>query len=384
MSIYLDNAATSYPKPSCMLEACKVFTEQVGANPGRSGHRLSVEAGRILYDARASVAQLFNIEDPLKIIFTYNATYAINMALFGFLKQGDHVITSSIEHNAIARPLRYLESQGVELTRVPVDPKTCQVDPIDFKKAMRPNTKLIAILHGSNVTGVIFPVAEIGKIARENNVLFLVDSAQTAGVYPIDVEAMNIDFLAFTGHKSLFGMQGTGGLYVKEGTNLLPLVRGGTGSKSEEDIQPDFMPDCLESGTPNTPGLAALAAGVKFVLAEGILKIRSREEELIKQLIDGLSAINGVNLVGNMTLDCRLPVISFNVSGLLPSEVGQILDEKYDIMVRVGLHCAPWAHQAMGTYPKGTVRVSLSYLNKSDEVKYFLNAVNEISEKRRT
>ncbi|MDO8886454.1 aminotransferase class V-fold PLP-dependent enzyme [Candidatus Oleimmundimicrobium sp.] len=382
--IYFDNAATSYPKPPATLEACKYFTNKVGANPGRSGHRLSVEAGRILYDARASVAELFNIEDPLQIIFTYNATYALNMALFGLLNPGDHVITSSIEHNSIARPLRHLESQGVELTRISVDSKTCQIDPCDFKKAIKPNTKLIAILHGSNVTGAILPVAEIGKITREDNVLFLVDSAQTAGVYPIDVEAMNIDLLAFTGHKSLFGIQGTGGLYVREGVNVRPLIRGGTGSKSEEDIQPDFMPDCLESGTPNTPGLTALTAGVKFVLAEGILKIRSHEEALIKQLVDGLSAIDGVNLIGDMTLDCRLPVVSFNVSGLLSSEVGQILDEKYDIMIRVGLHCAPWAHQTMGTYPKGTVRVSLSYLNKSDEVKYFLNAVNEISEKRRT
>ncbi|HDP70032.1 MAG TPA: aminotransferase class V-fold PLP-dependent enzyme [Actinobacteria bacterium] len=383
MPIYFDNAATSYPKPPCALEACKDFTERVGANPGRSGHRLSVEAGRILYDARASLAELFNIEDPLQIIFTYNATYAVNVALFGLLKPGDHVITSSIEHNAIARPLRYLESQGVELMRVPVDPKSCQIDPDDFKKALKSNTKLIAILHGSNVTGVIFPIAEIGKIARENDVLFLADVAQTAGAYPVDVETMNIDFLAFTGHKSLFGMQGTGGLYVREGINLLPLVRGGTGSKSEEDVQPDFMPDSLESGTPNTPGLAALAAGVKFIQERGILNIRSHEEELIRKLINGLIEIDEVNLVGDISLDCRLPVISFNIEGLLPSEVGQILDEKYNIMVRVGLHCAPWAHQTMGTYPKGTVRASLSYLNTKDEVDCFLKAVGEISKRRR-
>jgi cysteine desulfurase family protein len=379
---YFDNAATSFPKPPQVLKAMENFTNEIGANPGRSGHRLSIRAGRIVEEVREKIAQLFNVADPLRITFTHNATYALNLALRGILKDGDHVITTSLEHNSVARPLRDLEKKGIKLTILPADPKTCQIDLDKLNKAFKKNTKMVVTLHGSNVTGRLLPLKEIGALAREKGVLYLVDAAQTAGCVPIDVFKMNIDLLAFTGHKALFGPQGTGGLYVRPGLQVASLIQGGTGSRSEEDRHPKFFPDALEAGTLNTVGLAGLNAGVAFVLKTGVKKIRKKETKLLKKLLEGLESIAGVTIYGSPQPSTNIPVLSFTIKGYEPSEVCDLLDHRYQIMSRVGLHCSPWVHQTLGTYPHGTVRFSLSYFNTEDQVEQALQAVEEISNKK--
>jgi len=379
--IYFDNAATSWPKPPGVTEAMVHFMREVGANPGRSGHRLSVEAGRIVYEAREAVAELFNIEDPLRIVFGHNATEGLNLALRGYLRPGDHVITSSMEHNSVMRPLRALEREGVELTVVACSPQGF-LDPAGVEAAIRPNTVMVVLNHGSNVVGSLLPVAEAGRICRQHDLLLLVDAAQTAGTYPIDVEADNIDLLGFTGHKALCGPMGTGGLYIGPRVDLErfePLKRGGTGSRSEMEEQPDFLPDMCESGTANAVGLAGLGAGVRFVLEQGVENIRRHEEELTAQLIGGLKAIPGVTLYGGHDAARQTATASFNVAGLEPSEVGLQLDEEYSILCRVGLHCAPSAHKTIGTFPTGTVRFGLSYLSTEGEVEVAVRAVQEMA-----
>ena len=379
--IYFDNAATSFPKPPQVVEAITHFLLHVGANPGRSGHRLSVEAGRIVYEAREALARLFNVRDPLRIVFGHNVTEAINLALRGLLRPGDHVVTSSMEHNAVMRPLRALERQGVELTVVPCSPEGF-LDPADVERALRPNTRLIVLNHASNVTGTLLPVAEVGRIARRHGTLLLVDAAQTAGVYPIDVGADAIDLLAFTGHKGLFGPMGTGGLYIGPRVPLdefKPLKRGGTGSRSEYEEQPDFLPDKFESGTLNAAGLAGLAAGVRFVLERGVDEIRRHEEELTRLLLNGLSSVEGVSIYGPGDPARQTATVSFNVAGMEPSEVALRLDEQFGVMCRPGLHCAPSAHRTAGTFPMGTVRFSLGYFNTVEEVEKAVAAVRAIA-----
>jgi cysteine desulfurase family protein len=379
--IYFDNAATSWPKPPGVIEAMVHFMQEVGANPGRSGHRLSVEAGRIVYEAREALAELFNIEDPLRIVFGPNATEALNLALRGYLRPGDHVITSSVEHNSVMRPLRALEREGVELTVVACSPEGF-LDPADVETAIRSNTVMVVLNHASNVVGSLLPVAEAGRICRQHDLLLLVDAAQTAGAYPIDVETDHIDLLGFTGHKALCGPMGTGGLYIGTRVDLErfePLKRGGTGSRSEMEEQPDFLPDLCESGTANAVGLAGLGAGVRFVLERGVENIRRYEEELTAQLIDGLRAVPGVTVYGGHDAARQTATVSFNVAGREPSEVGLRLDEEYSIMSRVGLHCAPSAHKTIGTFPTGTVRFGLSYLSTEEEVEAALRAVREMA-----
>ena len=383
--IYLDNAATSWPKPLGVLEAMIHFMQEVGANPGRSGHRLSVEAGRIVYETREALAELFHIEDPLRIVFTLNVTEALNLALYGILRPGDHVLTSSMEHNSVMRPLRALERAGVELTVVTCSPQGF-LDPAEVEAAIRPNTTMVVLNHASNVTGSLLPVAEAGRICRQHNLLLLVDAAQTAGAYPIDVEADGIDLLGFTGHKALYGPMGTGGLYIGPRVDLErfePLIRGGTGSRSELEEQPDFLPDMCESGTVNAIGLAGLAAGVRWVLEQRVEKIRRYEEELTAQLIGGLKSIPGVTLYGGHDAARQTATVSFNIAGLEPSEVGLRLDEEYGLLCRVGLHCAPAAHKTIGTFPRGTVRFGLSYFNTREEIETAVRAVHQLTLKGR-
>jgi cysteine desulfurase family protein len=379
--IYFDNAATSWPKPPGVIEAMVHFMKEVGANPGRSGHRLSVEAGRIVYETREALAELFNIEDPLRIVFGYNVTEGLNLALRGTLRPGDHVITSSMEHNSVMRPLRALEREGVELTVVACSPGGF-LELADVEAAIRPNTVMVVLNHASNVVGSLLPVAEAGRICRQHDLLLLVDAAQTAGAYPIDVEADHIDLLGFTGHKALCGPMGTGGLYIGPRVDLErfePLKRGGTGSRSEMEEQPDFLPDLCESGTTNAVGLAGLGAGVRFVLEQGVENIRRHEEALTAQLIEGLKAVPGVTLYGGRDAARQAVTVSFSIAGLEPSEVGLRLDEEYDIMARVGLHCAPSAHKTIGTFPTGTVRFGLSYFSTEEEVEAALRAVREMA-----
>lgn len=382
--IYFDNAATSWPKPPEVNAAMQRYMRITGANPGRSGHRLSIEAARIIYDAREKLAQLFNVSDPLRIVLTKNATEALNIAIFGFLKPGDHVITSSMEHNSMMRPLRAMERQDVSLTVVPCD-NSGMIDPAQISAAIKKNTKVIFITHASNVTGAIMPVFDIGRIVREHGLVFCVDAAQTAGSYPIDVIKMNIDLLAFTGHKSLFGPSGTGGLYIREGleTKIEPMCIGGTGSRSEVEEQPDFMPDRYEAGTPNTVGIAGLHAGVDFVLTEGTGHIQSKEASLVKTFIEGISDLPGIIIYGPAFTERRIPVVSFNIAGIDPAAIALELDECYKIMSRSGLHCAPSAHKSIGTYPIGTVRFSFSYFNTQEQVVKAVEALRKISKRRK-
>jgi cysteine desulfurase/selenocysteine lyase len=375
--IYFDNAATSWPKPPGVSSAMVQFLDEVGANPGRSGHRLSVEAARIVYRAREAVAELFGAPDPLRVVFGQNVTEALNLALRGLLRRGDHVITSSMEHNSMMRPLRALQRRGVELTVVPCSVEGC-LDSADVEAAIRPNTTMVALNHGSNVVGTLLPVAEVGAICRRRDLLFLVDVAQTGGAVPIDMQAEAIDLLAFTGHKSLYGPMGTGGLIVGQrvdAARMEPLKRGGTGSRSEHEEQPEFLPDMCESGTPNAVGLAGLEAGVRWVLDCGVGAIRSHEVEIAQRLIGGLSAISGVTVYGPQDAELQTATISFNVFGMQPSDVGLRLDEEYGIMCRVGLHCAPAAHKTLGTFPVGTVRFGLGALNTAAQVERALAAV---------
>ncbi|MCL0102407.1 aminotransferase class V-fold PLP-dependent enzyme [Dehalococcoidia bacterium] len=378
--IYLDNAATSWPKPEVVYQAMNNFMHQVGASPGRSGHRLSIEAGRVVYETRESLARLFNIDDPLRIIFTSNATEALNVAINGVLRPGDHAITSSMEHNSVMRPLRALQERGVELTVVSCS-KEGFLDPGGIEKAIKPNTRLIVLNHASNVVGTLLPVSEVGAIARRHGVLFCIDAAQSAGAYPLDVSFMKVDLLAFTGHKSLYGPQGTGGLYIRQGVEdvVEPLMRGGTGSRSDSEHQPDFLPDKYESGTPNTVGLAGLGAGVQFVLSQGVDALREKEEKVMYLLIEGLGAIPGVTLYGSGDAREQVAVLSFNIAGIASSEVAMRLEEEYDILCRPGLQCAPIAHKTLGTFPGGTVRVSPGYFTTEDEVDIVLRAVCNIA-----
>ena len=385
--IYFDNAATSWPKPPGVAEAMVHFIAEVGANPGRAAHRQALESGRIVYGAREAVCQLFHAPDPLRVVFGNNVTEALNLALRGLLRPGDHVVTSSMEHNSMMRPLRALERQpeqdsgGVDVTVVGCSPQGV-LDPADVEAAIRPNTRLVALNHASNVVGTLLPVAQVGAICRERDVLLLVDAAQTGGAFPVDVQADLIDLLGFTGHKSLGGPMGTGGLIVGERVDekqIDPLMRGGTGSRSEHEVQPDFLPDMCESGTPNVVGLAGLEAGVRWVLERGVEAIRAHEVALTRTLVHGLQEIPGVIVYGTLDADLQTATVSFNIAGMAPSEVGLRLDDEYGILCRVGLHCAPRAHKTIGTFPVGTVRFGLSAFNTAKEVGVALDAVRQLA-----
>ncbi len=382
--IYFDNAATSWPKPPEVKEAMVRFMDEVGANPGRSGHRLSIEAARILYEAREALSKLFNVKDPSRIVFTLNATESINLALKGLLRTGDHVLTSSMEHNSVMRPLRELEKRGVTLHIVPCSPKG-ELDPEEVKREIRSQTKMIVLNHASNVTGTLLPVPEIGKIARDHGILFFVDAAQTAGAYPIDMESDGIDLLAFTGHKSLYGPQGTGGLAIGEKVkiqDLTPLKQGGTGSRSEFEEQPDFLPDRYESGTPNAVGIAGLLAGVSFVMKKGVAFVRQYETQLIGKLTEGLQEVPGILLYGPQNPAEKMATLSFNLKNLAPSEVASRLEDESGILCRPGLHCAPSVHKTIGTFPEGTVRFSLGCFNTLEEIHKVLETIDRIARRK--
>ena len=378
--LYFDNAATSWPKPEETQAAMSTYLREIGGSPGRSGHRLSLEAGRVILDARESVARLFGVDDPFRIVFTKNATEALNIALLGLLDAGDHVITSSMEHNSVMRPLRALEREGVAVSVIPCSVRG-ELDPTAIRPAIRPNTRAIVLTHASNVTGTVLPIAEVSRVAHEHGLVMIVDAAQTAGALPIAVEAMGIDLMAFTGHKSLFGPPGTGGLFVRKGleTRIRPLMMGGTGSRSEFEEQPLFLPDKFEAGTPNTIGLAGLAAGVSWILTRGVESIRAHEEALTGRFMRGLREIPGIDLYGPADPSHRTAIVSFNIAGLSPSEAAQELDERFAIMSRPGLHCAPAAHRTIGTFPRGTLRFCFGPFNTEAEIDTALKAVRVLA-----
>ncbi|HHU78086.1 MAG: aminotransferase class V-fold PLP-dependent enzyme [Caldicoprobacterales bacterium] len=376
--IYMDNAATTWPKPQRVIKAVTGCMERYGANPGRSGHKMSVQAGMILLYTREMLCELFNIRDPFQFVFTCNCTDSLNMAIKGSVTPADHVITSSMEHNAVIRPLKEMEKQGLKLTIIKCSPDG-DIDPDDIRKAVQTNTRLIVTTHASNVTGTILPIEEIGRIARSFGIPYLVDAAQTAGVLSIDLHSLPVDMMAFPGHKGLMGPQGTGGLYIHPDLDLPSFRQGGTGSQSESLYQPDLLPDKYESGTMNTPGIAGLGAGIREILRVEQLKIQAHEKRLGKLFLEALSHIKGVKVYGPSDLSRRTGIISINLENRDSAEVANLLDERYDIAVRGGLHCSPLAHGTIGTLNQGTVRFSYSIYNHLDEVKSCIKAIEEIS-----
>jgi cysteine desulfurase family protein len=349
---------------------------RIGVAPGRGGYAQGLESARLVFRARETLAELFGVPDPARLVFTHSATESINLAVRGLLKPGDHVVTSTMEHNSLARPLKHLERRGVEVTWVQAD-RNGFVESRDIAAAFRPTTRLVALAHASNVIGAVQPVEAIGALTRAAGIAFLVDAAQSAGCLPIDVGGMGIDLLAAPGHKGLFGPPGTGILYVAEGVELEPLTVGGTGGFSSEPEQPLNMPERFESGTLNVPGIAGLLAGVEFIRLTGIETIARHEEDLMERLLAGLAAIPG-SAVHAAPPGLRAPVASFTIAGMDPSTIGFRLDTEFGISVRVGLHCAPMAHRSIGTFPVGTVRVSPGYFTTAADIDAFLAALRKI------
>ncbi len=379
--IYLDSAATSWPKPPEVIQAMSDYLERAGGSPGRSGHRLSIAAARVVYQARELAAELFNAPDPLRVILTSNATHSINIALRGLLKPGDAVAATGVEHNAVMRPLRALEADGVRLTVLPCRPDG-SLDMDQARPSLRPGTKLVVATHANNVTGTILPIAEVAAMARDAGALLLVDAAQTAGVVPLDMRALGIDLLAFTGHKGLLGPSGTGGLIIGDRVDcagIEPLMRGGTGSRSEFEEQPEVLPDKFESGTLNGVGIAGLRAGIDYVMKRGVGAVREHEKALTKMLLEGLSSIPGVMVYGPGDPDGCTAVVSFRIADQRVSETGLRLDEEYGVLSRVGLHCAPAVHRTIGTLPEGTVRFAPGAFTTMGDIEAAVEAVRSIA-----
>jgi cysteine desulfurase family protein len=377
VTIYLDNAATSWPKPEAVYRAVDDFMRDVGATPGRGGHRREEEALRIADEARQALARLFNAPAPEGVAFTLNATQAINMALKGLLRPGDHVVTSSIEHNAVWRPLKALEREGVQVTAVP-----CAfdgtLDPSAVEAALRSDTRLVAMVHASNVLGTILPIGDVGQVCQDHGILLLVDAAQTAGAYRIDMEAMGIDMLAFAGHKGTYGLHGTGGLVVCPGVALETWVEGGSGIESASEAMPERLPERLEAGTQNAAGIAGLLAGGRFVLEKGVERIRAHEMEITALLMRELRAIPDLTILGPEDLAQRTAVVSLTVKGYMAEQLAMVLDQVFDVATRAGLHCAPQAHRTAGTLDRGALRFSPGYFTTAEDVRYAVESLLEI------
>ncbi|SFI22124.1 cysteine desulfurase family protein [Tindallia magadiensis] len=376
--VYLDNAATSYPKPKTVIEAVLRQMESVGGNPGRSEHQGGLAASRVMYETRHTLATLLGVADPLRIIFTSNATDSLNLAIKGTLKPGDHVITTSMEHNSVLRPLEALKESGVEVKILEADTKG-MVQAKDFEEALQPNTKMLIVTHCSNVTGTIQPVEAIIALARRKGILSLVDASQSTGSIDYNIHQMDPDLLAAPGHKGLLGPQGTGFLYLKEGVLLQEMKQGGTGSQSENLHQPITVPDRYESGTQNAHGLAGLQAGVDFLLKETISAVQEKERNHIQRLKEGLSVIKGVKLYGPEDVRQQGAVQLFTLRDLDQTQLNYLLDQLYGISARAGLHCAPLAHKTLGTYPAGAIRFSPGYFTTREEIDQALAAVQQLA-----
>ncbi|WP_050606693.1 aminotransferase class V-fold PLP-dependent enzyme [Clostridium niameyense] len=364
--IYLDNAATSFPKPNEVYHEVLDCMKNYCANPGRGSYSMAIKAEEKIMECRERICDLFNIKDSMNVVFTSNATESLNIAIKGILRPGDHVISSYIEHNSVLRPINTMKSKGTDVTLVKVN-KEGYIDLKELEDAIKYNTKAIIINHSSNVLGTVQDIEKIGKIANENNIIFIVDASQSAGNIPIDVIKSNIDILAFPGHKCLLGPQGVGGLYISNNIEIAPYTEGGTGSESEHMCQPNFLPDKFESGTKNTPGIVGLCEGLKFIKRVGIENIRRHEMYLCKYLIECLSELPNITIYGHTNFKSRTSVVSFNIKNIDSSYVGYILN-KSSICVRTGYHCAPLIHSIIGTRNKGTVRVSPGYFNTKKDI----------------
>jgi cysteine desulfurase/selenocysteine lyase len=377
--IYLDNAATSFPKPEGVYAALDRFARTSLANPGRAGHKMALAAEHALDDARHRLNRFFNGRTPARWVFTLNGTDALNMAFKGVLNDGDHVVTTDLEHNSVSRPLVAMAEAGrISLTRVAADAGGT-VDTAAIERAFTSKTRLVAVTHASNVLGTVQPIGEIGKLVRARDLLFLVDAAQTAGVIPIDLQAMCIDLLAFPGHKSLLGPTGTGALYVGTRASLRPWREGGTGGDSSTPTQPKEFPYYLEGGTPNVLGVAGMVAGLDFVEERGLDSIRHHEVQLCDRLRSALAEMPGFEVFGHADPTRRVGTVAFRCETMSASDLGAILDQSFDIAVRPGLHCAPYVHKARGSYPDGLVRVSTGPFNTTADIDRLIEALREVT-----
>ncbi len=377
--LYLDNAATTHPKPESVYLAV-MDALRSGGSPGRGVHNQAIAADRLVFETREALAELFNADNSDRFIFTENATSAINLALFGLLQSGDCIVTTSMEHNAVVRPLKELQKRGVNIVKVSADPMTGIVERADLQEAcLQQKTRLLLVNHCSNVFGSIQPVSELGEWCQKHGIVFMLDGAQSAGSIPIDFKALQVDLFAAPGHKGLLGPQGTGFLYIGGGVELSPFVFGGTGADSQSPYQPKNLPERFESGTMNLPGLAGLYAALQFLQKRGVDEIRKHEVTLISKIVTGLKGMKSVNLYGTDNVMLRSNAISFNLVDRDPAEIGYFLDQQEQIRVRVGLHCAPDAHRTMGTFPAGTVRVSPGLFNTEEEIDRFLQVMHVLA-----
>ncbi|HBJ2613995.1 TPA: aminotransferase class V-fold PLP-dependent enzyme [Clostridium botulinum] len=380
MKIYLDNAATTYPKPEKVYSSILNYMKNVGASPGRGGYENALTGDRMVYKCRQSLINLFNFNKIENVIFTSNITASLNILIKSIVKDDWHVITSSMDHNSVIRPLVSLEKSN----KIELDILNCSEEGLinidDFKNTIKDNTKLVVLSHASNIVGTIQPLETIGKICKEKGIYFIIDSAQTAGVLPLDFQNLNCNALAFTGHKALLGPQGIGGFIIDDKLNNIAtnFIEGGTGSLSESTLQPDFLPDKFESGTMNTPGIAGLLAGIEYINEEGLNIIKEREEYLSREFINGLLNIDSIKVYGPLDGSLRTATISINSSKIDNSELGFLLDNEFGIMVRTGLHCAPLAHKTIGSFPQGTLRFSFGAFNDIKDINYALYALNSI------
>jgi len=377
--IYLDNGATSFPKPEDVYTYMDYFYRNFGVNPGRSGYDLCLEAGAIIDETRKILTRFFHGTDHNRLCFSYNSTDALNLTIFGLLRPGDHAISTTIEHNSVLRPLYHLSREGVEVDYVPFN-EAGFVEPDEIRKTFRKNTRLVVLNHASNVIGTVQPIKEIGRMCREAGILFAIDASQSAGKVPIDMEEQFLDVVCFTGHKSLLGPTGIGGLYVREGVDVRHTRAGGTGVRSVERAHLDEYPFRLEYGTPNTIGIAGLNAGLKWVLNKGMDAIHEHEMELTRMLCDGLAAIPGVTLYCQKDLTDHIAVLAFNVDGLDAADVGMMLDGDHNIACRTGLHCAPRVHEQLGTDKiHGAVRFGIGPFNTKEHIQTAIEAVSDIA-----
>ena len=376
--IYLDSAATSYHKPDGVARAVAEAISHMG-NPGRGAHEASLDASRVVYGTREKMAELFGVEEASQIVFTANSTESLNIAIQGLVDPGDHVITTVMEHNSVLRPLYLCQQRGVSLTILPFS-SAGTVTPEAIEAVIRSNTRMIVCTHGSNLTGDLNDLEAIGRVCKKHHLLFVVDASQTAGVFPIQMDSMNIDVLCFTGHKSLMGPQGTGGMCVRKGVRIRPLLVGGSGIDSYSKIHPQVMPTALEAGTLNAHGIAGLSAALDFIKKVTPDVIRQREEELTRRFVCQIKSIPGVKLYGNYEQFPRAPILSLNILDYDSGEIADVLAQDYGIMTRAGAHCAPLMHEALGTKSQGAVRFSFSYFNTEEEIDQAANAIRELAE----